>query len=107
MHFFYSVQMNTVSKNRGFKWFTVLVSSLSRLKMDGSVELRFDVVRFTVSGKFYDLGAVQYALNNRLSSRTPTATMCVCRLHVADLTSPPVGGSTFVTSLSSTKSIGH
>lgn len=45
--------MVTDSKNRGFKWFTAPVFSLSPLKMDGSRELRFDVVRFTVRGKVY------------------------------------------------------
>ena len=44
--------MVTVSKNHGFKWFAVvMVFTLSRLKMNGSGETRFAVVRFTVPGQ--------------------------------------------------------
>ena len=64
VHFFYSVQIGSVSKNHGFKSVAVLVSSLSRLTMDGSREPRFGAVRFTVPGKVCGLVAVRYALNN-------------------------------------------
>ena len=51
VNIFCSVQMDTVSKNHGFKWFAVMVFTLSRLKMDGSGETRFAAVRFTVPGQ--------------------------------------------------------
>ena len=48
---FCSVQMVTVSKNHMFKWFVVMVFTLSWLKMDGSRETRFAAVWFTVPGQ--------------------------------------------------------
>ena len=51
VHFFCSVQMVTVSKKHGFKWFAVMVFTLLRLKMDCSGETRLATVRFTVPGQ--------------------------------------------------------
>ena len=39
-----------VSKNYGFKWFAVVVLTLSRLQMDGSGKTLLAAVRFTVLG---------------------------------------------------------
>ena len=50
VHFFCSVQMVMVSKNHVFKWFAVMVFTLSRLKMEGFGETRFAAVGFTVPG---------------------------------------------------------
>ena len=63
VHFFRSVHMVTVSENHGFKWFAVdMVFTLSRLKMDGSVENRFAAVRFTVPGQVCGLVTVWFTI---------------------------------------------
>lgn len=81
VHFFYFAEIMVFVK-RGLKWSTVLVSSISRLKMDGSGGLRFGTVLFTVPGKVCGLETV--------SSHTPTVPIPrICRLYVAHaMTSP-------------------
>lgn len=60
----------------------VLISLMSRSKMDSSGGLRVDVL---FRAPLFVNGVVRYSLNNRLSSQTLTVPMThACQLYVAD-----------------------
>ena len=85
--------MATVSKNHWFKWFAVMVFTLSRLKTNGSEETRFAAVRFTVPGKVCGLITVRFYNSRLLSLRVGFGPVCT-QQHLSSRTATPSMPST-------------
>ena len=81
--------MVAVYKNHGFKWFAVMVFTLSRLKTDACGETRFAAGRFTVPEKVCGFITVRFD-KYRLSLRVVFGPVCTQQHLYSRTATPPM-----------------